>query len=303
MEASQGGNVCPELRKAKAYMTRNRNERDAQAASSPFVYANGVAKQDAQPMISELPHVISLPLLLQQPLAEPSWIVPGLLPVGVSLLAGSVRVDKALLANQLGLSVATGVPFLRRFPVRQGRVLYLALAESHVHVRGRAVSLLNDQHSPDAFHVAFQWSPFRQGGLADLEDTIARLEEPRLIIVDPLEFVQPLRSDTGNYGHRGRQGAATEAALTFFVPLRELAARYDLAILLLHHLSDDWPNNRRDALAGLSPTGLTAASACNLLLTARNDTHSCELHLAGVHVAERRLRLVYDSARGEWQEE
>ena len=298
-------------------MTRNRNERDAQAAASPFVYskqakqaapqiARDATKQGMQPIISELPHVISLPLLLQQPLAEPGWIVPGLLPVGVSLLAGPTRVDKALLANQLGLSVATGTPFLRKFPTRQGHVLYLALAESHIHMRGRAVNLLNDQHSADAFHVAFQWSPFRQGGLADLEDTIAGLEEPRLIIVDPLEFVQPLRSDTGNYGYRVRQAAASEVALTFFVPLRELATRYDLAILLLHHLSDDWPNNRRDPLAGLSPTGLTAASACNLLAQSpRNDIHACELHLAGTSMSRSVACtwLMIVRKRGEWKEE
>ena len=284
-------------------MTRNRNEHSEQTASSPFVYANQITHQEKHPVICELPQVISLPLLLQQPLAEPSWIVPGLLPVGVSLLAGPARVDKALLANQLGLSVDTGTPFLKRFPVRQGRVLYLALAESHVHVRGRAASLLNDQRSPDAFHVAFQWSPFRQGGLADLEDTLAGLEGPRLVIVDPLEFVQPLRNDNGTYGYRARQAVTTEAALTFFVPLRELATRYELAILLLHHLSDDWANHHRDPLAGLSPTGLTTASACNLLLTTRHDIHTCELHLAGVHVAERRLHLAYDDARGEWKEE
>lgn len=286
-----------------AYMTRNRNKHDAQVAATPCVYPKWVAGQDVQSIVSELPQVISLPRLLQQPLAEPGWVVPGLLPVGVSLLAGPVRVDKALLANQLGLSVATGVPFLNRFPARQGGVLYLALAESQVHMRGRAVNLLNKRCSPEAFHVAFQWAPFRQGGLADLEDTMARLEGLRLIIVDPLEFVQPLRSESGTYGYRARQGSAPEAAQTFFVPLRELATRYDLAILLLHHLADDWPHNRRDPLAGLSPTGLTAASECNLLLSTRDDPHACELHLAGMQVAERRLHLGYDRESGEWREE
>ncbi|HEX7736397.1 MAG TPA: AAA family ATPase, partial [Ktedonobacteraceae bacterium] len=164
-------------------MTENGKKQSAHAPASPVVYTPRAAShqpsqhiQNAQPEVPQLPYVISLPLLLQQPLAEPGWIVQGLLPVGVSLLAGPPRIDKALLANQLGLSVATGAPFLRRFPTRQGRVLYLALAESDVHVRGRARGLLNDQSSPDTFHVAFQWSPFRQGGLADLEDTIARLE-------------------------------------------------------------------------------------------------------------------------------
>jgi hypothetical protein len=249
-----------------------------------------------------LPAVVSLPLLLRQPLAEPDWVVPGLLPVGVSLLAGPVSVDKALLANQLGLSVACGMPFLRSYPVHQGRVLYLALAESSLQMRGRAAGLLKQQSSPENFHVAFQWSPFRQGGLADLEDAIASLEGLRLVIVDPLEFVQPLRQES-NFPARQRQGNFAEAALTFFVPLRELAARYHLALLLLHHLSDDRAHHHRDPLAGLSPTGLTAASACNLLMSQCADARACELHVAGVHVAERRLRLVYDNARREWQEE
>jgi len=248
-----------------------------------------------------LPHVVSLPALLDQPVAEPDWLIPGLLPTGVSLLAGPARVDKPLLANQLGLSVATGAPFLGRLPARQGRVLYLALAESALHVRGRVVNLLHDQRYPDTFHLAFQWSPFRQGGLADLEDTIAALEEPRLIIVDPLEFVLPLRSDANQAsGYRVRQSNVVETTLNFFLPLRELAARYDLAILLLHHLPDDWSSNRRDPLAGLSPTGLTPASTCNLLLTPAHDPWSCNLHLAGPNVAECRLSLAFDRVSQQW---
>ena len=248
-----------------------------------------------------LPQVVALPTLLDQAVAEPDWLIPDLLPTGVSLLAGPSLVDKPLLANQLGLSVATGAPFLGRLPARQGCVLYLALAESALHVRGRVVNLLPDQHYPDTFHLAFQWSPFRAGGLADLEDTIAELNGPRLVIVDPLEFVLPLRSETNEVSkYRVRQSNIAEATLNFFLPLRELAARYDLAILLLHHLPDDWPTNRRDPLAGLSPTGLTPASACNLLLTPTRDPWSCTLHLAGPHVAERRLHLAYERASGQW---
>lgn len=276
-------------------MARKRDEHDATASFS--------VPSSSHSTSSDLPRIVSLPILLNQPVVEPDWIVPGLLPTGVSLLAGLARVDKPLLANQLGLSIATGIPFLKKFPVRQGQILYLALAESSIHVRGRAVNLLNDRRYPDNFHLAFQWSPFRQGGLADLEDTIASLDEPRLIIVDPLEFVQPLRNETGyGYGSRSRYNSPPDAMLTFFLPLRELAARYDLAILLLHHLPEDWPANRRDPLAGLSPTGLTAASACNLLLTPRSDTRTCELHIAGLNVAERRLALVHDSTSGQWKE-
>ncbi len=198
---------------------------------------------------------------------------------------------------RLGMSVATGLPFLQRFPTPPGRVLYLALAESVVQVRSRATSLLDEQVYPNNFHLAFQWSPFRQHGLADLEDVIVELDGLRLVIVDPLEFVLPLRTEPAS-GYRIRQ--AVDAALTFFLPLRELAARYNLAILLLHHLPDDWPTNRRDPLAGTGRTGLTSASACNLVLTSTGDPYTGTLHLAGANVPERRLRLALDNSGRQW---
>lgn len=247
------------------------------------------------------PEIFSLQSLLQQQPVEPGWVVSGLLPAGVSLLAGPQRVDKALLANQLGLSVASGSPFLEHFPVSRGHVLYLALGEGLLSVRSRAARLLRDQEHPVAFDLALQWSPFRQHGLADLEDTIAGLTNPRLIIVDPLEFVLPLYVDQQVQSYRVRHTNAPLQNLPFFIPLRELAARYNLAILLLHHLPDDWPTNRRDPLAGTSPNGLTAASACNLVLMPAREQGMATLHIAGSNVAELRLSLIFDMQQSQWQ--
>jgi hypothetical protein len=245
------------------------------------------------------PELFSLQNLLDQLPEEPDWVVPGLLPTGVSLLAGPAQVDKALLANQLGLSVAMGLPFLERFRVRQGRVLYLALAEDFQQVRGRAVRLLqHGQGSLANFIVALKWSALRSHGLADLEDTIPQLDGLRLIIIDPLEFLLPTPQNTT---YRTRQLVLPTREPSFFLPLRELAAHYRLAILLLHHLPEDWPANRSDPLAGPSPTGLTPASACNLLLTSTAGAGNSMLHIAGSQVQERRLLLAYDGARGQWR--
>ena len=274
-------------------MVHKREARDASASS--------LSSSRHTTVSDTLPAIVTMRALLDQPVAEPNWIMPGLLPAGVSLLAGPARVDKPLLANQLGLSVALGLPFLGHFPARRGRVLYLALAESELQARSRAATLLKGQDQPDTFHFAFRWSPLRQGGLADLEDSIAALAGLRLVIIDPIEFVQPLRSDAGAHGwYRIRQSDALEASLAFFLPLSELAVRYELAILLLHHLPDEWPSNRRDPLAGLTATGLTAASACNLLLTPTTYPASCMLHFAGPGVPEQRLHLTRDRAGGEW---
>jgi hypothetical protein len=247
------------------------------------------------------PMMVTMQELLDQSPAQADWIVHDFLPVGVSLLAGPARVDKPLLANQLGLDVAAGHPFLGRFPLSRGRVLYLALAESALQVRRRARTLLHGASCPGGLYFTFRWLPFRQGGLADLEDTIASLDGLRLVIVDPVEFVQPLRADpTLSNGYRMREQRTTEMATGFFLPLNQLALRYRLAILLLHHLPEDWPSNRRDPLAGLSPTGLTPASACNLLLMPGTDPCACVLHFAGPSVPEQRLPLAFDAAQGCW---
>lgn len=245
------------------------------------------------------PELFSLQRLLQQPPVEREWIIPGLLPTGVSLLAGPPHIDKALLANQLGLSVASGTPFLEHFPVQQGHVLYLALGEGLLNVRSRAARLLREQEQPTAFDMAMQWSPLRQNGLADLEDTIALLTNPRLIVIDPLECVLSLPSNLSQ-AYRVRQASVPLQDLHFFIPLRELAARYHLAILLIHHLPDNWPTNRHDPLAGMTPNGLTSASACNLVFTPALEAGCCTLHIAGLDVEERRLTLAFDTQRGQW---
>jgi hypothetical protein len=239
------------------------------------------------------PELFSLQRLLEVQPAEPEWVVPGLLPIGVSVLAGPPQIDKPLLASQLGLSVASGQPFLDLFPVRQGPVLYLALAEHFRHIQGRALRLLGSQKLPEEFTYALKWSPFRASGLADLEDTLMSLGKARLIIVDPLEFLVTPPAPHA----RTRQGNASAREPGFFLPLRELAARYQVAILLLHHLPEDWPSSRADLLAGPGPLGLTPASACNLLLIPEGRPGRGSLHIAGAQVEEQRLSL---ANAGQW---
>lgn len=244
-----------------------------------------------------LPELFNLQALLEQSPAEPEWIVTDLLPVGVSLLAGFPRIDKPLLAHQLGLSVATGSAFLSRFPVQQGRVLYLALTENFQQVCSRATRLLRGQRGASAFTVALKWASFRENGLADLEDAVTALADTRLIIVDPLELVLPLQPATS---YRMRQPMLIAREPGFFLPLRELAMRYHMSILLLHHLAEEWSARLADPLAGSSSTGLTSASACNLLLMPTNRSDSYTLQIAGSQIEERRLTLTLNTQQGCW---
>ena len=66
--------------------------------------------------------------LLAQTWSEPVWVVPGLLPVGLTLLAGRPKLGKSWLALQMTQAVATGGMFLGK-RVERGACLYLALED------------------------------------------------------------------------------------------------------------------------------------------------------------------------------
>jgi hypothetical protein len=57
---------------------------------------------------------------------QPRWIVRGVIPSGISLLFGDKGSFKTSVALSIALSIASGRPWLGRYQVRKGRVLYLA---------------------------------------------------------------------------------------------------------------------------------------------------------------------------------
>ena len=74
--------------------------------------------------------------IAEKNLSPPQMIVDGLLPVGLSTLAGSPKLGKSWLALELAYSVAQGIPFLGR-PTAQGDVLYVDLEGSPYRIKQR----------------------------------------------------------------------------------------------------------------------------------------------------------------------
>ena len=93
--------------------------------------ANPAPKRTAW-TLSELVHTDFLP---------PEFVVYGLLPVGLSNLAGRPKVGKSLLANQIAVAVDAGCEVLGR-AVRQSRVFYLALEDSPSRLSARLKKLV-----------------------------------------------------------------------------------------------------------------------------------------------------------------
>lgn len=78
--------------------------------------------------------------LLERPLEGISWLIEGLLAVGLIVLAGTPKVGKSWFAALLGLCVSTGQPFLEH-ATAQAEVLYLCLEDTFPRIQQRLFHL------------------------------------------------------------------------------------------------------------------------------------------------------------------
>jgi hypothetical protein len=107
--------------------------------------------------------------LMAQDFPEPRWILPGILPEGMALLAGRPKVGKSWQALQVALAVAFGGRALGTIIPEQGRVIYLALEDSPRRLRKRLGVLRGGSLSPDNLHLFPKWPRVDSGGLLHLD--------------------------------------------------------------------------------------------------------------------------------------
>ena len=160
---------------------------------------------------------------------EHRWLVTGLwAEQAVGIVGGEPKCCKSFLALDMAVSVATGTPCLRRFPVaKAGRVLLYA-AEDALHVvrrRLEGICAASGVALPNADIQVITAPSLRidlEADRSSLDETVARLR-PRLLVLDP--FVRL---------HRIDENASGEVA-PLLAYLRELQRRHHVAVVLVHH--------------------------------------------------------------------
>ena len=165
--------------------------------------------------------------IAEKELNPPQMIVDGLLPVGLSTLAGSPKLGKSWLALELAYSVAQGIPFLGRLTA-QGDALYVDLEGSPYRIKQRLETL--NFGFPETLQVAHDASPLGSGLLEDLTDWWQCANNPKFIVIDT---VGRLKS-AGN-----RSLNAYENDSRTFAPLQKFALEKQIGILCVTHLRKD----------------------------------------------------------------
>lgn len=196
--------------------------------------------------------------------AQPQWLVEGLWSEqAVGILGGEPKCCKSFLALDVAISVASGAPCLRHFPVRRtGPVLLFPAEDALPVVRQRLEGICS------VAGVAFDSLPVQVITAHSLRLDLA---QDRQLLANTVQALRPvlLILDPMIRLHRVDENDASQIA-PLLSYLRQLQRQFQVAVLLVHHARKDSQASRPgQALRGSSE--LHGWGDSNLYLRRKGD--------------------------------
>lgn len=235
-------------------------------------------------------HLVNARDLMAKEFPEPRWAIPGLIPEGLTVLAGQPKVGKSWFAIDVGVSIATGAPALGSINVVAGPVLYLALEDPERRLKARLTKRCGAEE-PDLGNLDFVTKSAPLPTVADsIRSWLDARPAARLVIVDVLRMIRP-RTYASSKEY--------EQDYETLRPLKELADDYAVAVLVVTHTRKQ--RDEEDRFREVSgSTGLTGAADATIVLEKGRGAEAATFHLTGRDVEERSMALRWQSLDARW---
>ena len=259
----------------------NKVAREAKAKSS-------VAMADED----DAPEVFGADWLLRQEFPPIRWVVPDILPEGVTLLVGKPKLGKSWLAMDLCLGVAHGGAVLGTKRVEGGPCLYLALEDSprRLHRRLKGLMVGGAETGGEGFEFATGWPRVGEGCEERLRAWLEAHPGARLVVIDTLKKIRP-KADV----RKGVYDADYEA----LEPLLPLAAEFGIAVVVVHHTRKTPGADPLEEVSG--SFGLSGGVDGVLVMRRERGSRDAALHVTGRDIEEEaELALRWDAALVRW---
>src|SRR5262245_10860712 len=188
-------------------------------------------------------HVFTAADLKEKKFEPIAYVVPRIIPEGLTILAGRPKVGKSWLALDLALGIAGGRFVLGDIKLEDGDVLYAALEDNQRRLRSRIERILSasGQTWPERLTLATKWNRLDAGGVADAKEWVASVERPRLVIFDTLAGIRP---------DRQKQDSIYEGDYKALTELQAWLNDAHLGGLLLHHTRKMESEDPIDTISG-----------------------------------------------------
>ena len=204
----------------------NPEVKDSKPKSDPSAWRLGMSAADLESM--EL-----LPI---------DWVVEGLIAPGLNIIAGKSKIGKSFAVLDLAYQVEIGGTFLSR-KCKKGSVLFYSLEDYKQRMKNRWVTMgIQPKETWYQFRDRRPKIPLLTMGLEEeIEDWIINTPEATLVIID---VYQKVKKSIG-----GKLNAYENDNFNL-QDLQTLAAKYNIAIVLIHHTKKGSENDVFDEING-----------------------------------------------------
>lgn len=207
------------------------------------------------------------------------YTVQNILSQGLTILAGTPKTGKSFLALWLCLCVAKGEK-LWDFETTQGTVLYLCLEDNNARLQNRLYVMADD--APTNLFFCSESELLGKG----LEEQIALFMEGHadtvLVVIDTFQCIRPTGAD---YSY---ENDYKELHI-----LKNLADRFQISILLIHHLRKQESGDAFHMISGT--TGIQGAvDSCFVMTEKERGSGKARLSILGRDIERRELELTKD---------
>lgn len=232
-------------------------------------------------------NIITASELRQRRFPPISYVVPGLLPEGLSIFAGRPKVGKSWFGLDVSIAVAMGSECLGGRRPDQGDVLVCAMEDNPRRLQRRIDKLISPfaDEWPARLSLTTSWRRLDQGGVDDIGEWANSVEKPRLVILDTLAGVRPVKTTNGYSEDYEALGE-----------LHRLANDRGLAILVLHHTRKMEADDPIDTVSGT--LGLTGCADTVLVLA--RSTQGTTLYVRGRDIEEAEHAVNFDASGCRW---
>jgi hypothetical protein len=220
------------------------------------------------------PQTMTATELMALDLPPASWVIPDILPEGVTLLVGKPKKGKSWMGLGLcDVKAAGGVAFGIK-KVQQGESLYLALEDNQRRLRKRLHKVLDGRKPPEGMHVHTEWPRIGEGGAEALDEWLENHPTAHLVVIDTLAKIRP-NAHGSNFYKDDYQ------ALEKLLPL---AAEHGVAIVVIHHLRKGAATDAQDEISG--STGLSGGVDGFMILRRTPGSKGPTLYVDGRDIEE-----------------
>ena len=229
-----------------------------------------------------IPEGITGEALSLQVYTELPFIVPRLIPVGLTIFAGMPKTGKSWLVLAIVLAAAAGKTALGRYDVPQMEALYLALEDTPRRLKQRIEQIFTGQPNRfSTFHT--EWPKIEDDGLRALETYLDQHPGIRLVVIDTLAKMRKAPTTRGSIYNEDYEA---------IVPLKQIADQRGIAIVLVHHLRKGQADDPMERISG--STGLTGAADTLIVLDRKGGSFNAVLHIRGRDIEDQNLALQFD---------